>query len=107
MVAVRLATMDDAEAIARQTSDVQRLHSDALPAVFKQPSAALFPPQKLAALIGHPNSVVSVAEIGGRVIGHIYASVANRAETEFNQALTYMYIHQIGVDDNAQHAGAG
>src|SRR5215213_4305958 len=107
MVAVRLATMDDAEAIARQTFDVQRLHADALPDVFKQPSAALFPPQKLAALMEDPNSVVAVAEIGGRVIGHIYASVANRPETEFNQALTYMYIHQIAVGENAQRAGAG
>jgi len=68
---------------------------------------ALFPAQKLAALLDDPNSIVAVAEIGGRVIGHIYASVTDRPETEFNQPGAYIYIHQIGVDDNARRQGAG
>jgi diamine N-acetyltransferase len=99
--------MDDAEAIARQTSDVQRLHADAVPDLFKPPSAALYPAQKLAALLEDPNSIVAVAEIGASVIGYIYASVTNRPETEFHQTGAYIYIHQIAVDDNARRAGAG
>src|SRR5262245_52215145 len=79
MIAVRLATMDDAEAITRQSLDVQRMHHEAMPDIFKDPSAALFPPQKLASLLRNPNAVVAVAELDGKVIGHIFGSVANRA----------------------------
>src|SRR5262249_22479947 len=66
MIVVRLATLDDAEVIERQTSSVQQLHNEALPFIFKPPSADLFPAQRLAALIEDPNCIVAVAEIGGK-----------------------------------------
>jgi ribosomal protein S18 acetylase RimI-like enzyme len=107
MVDVRLATLDDAEVIGRQTSSVQQLHDEALPFIFKPPSADLFPPSKLAALIQNPNCILAVAEIGGRVVGHIYGAVVNRAENEFSRAESYLYIYQIDVDDDARRQGAG
>lgn len=107
MIVVRLATLDDAELIERQTSSVQQLHNKALPLIFKPPSADLFPAQKLAALIEDPNSIVAVAETGGKVVGHIYGAVVTRAENEFNRADSYLYIYQIGVDDDARRQGAG
>jgi ribosomal protein S18 acetylase RimI-like enzyme len=107
MIAVRIATIDDADAIARQTSSVQQLHTDALPDIFKPPSADLFPPQKLAALIADPNCVVAVAEIDGKIVGHIYGAVTKRAENPFNQPGAHMYIHQIGVDDDVRRQGVG
>jgi ribosomal protein S18 acetylase RimI-like enzyme len=107
MFAVRLATMDDAEIIARQTSAVQQLHTDALPDIFKPPSADLFPPTKLATLIQDPNSIVAVAEIDGRVIGHIYGAVVSRAQNAFNHGGSHVYIHQIGVDGDVHRQGVG
>jgi GNAT superfamily N-acetyltransferase len=107
MITVRLATMDDAEVIARQTSSVQQLHNEALPVNFKPPSADLFPPSKLAALMHDPNSILAVAEIGGKVVGHIYGAVVTRAENEFNPAQAYVYVNQIGVDEDARRKGVG
>jgi diamine N-acetyltransferase len=107
MIAVRLATLDDAELIERQTASVQQLHNEALPSIFKPPSADLFPPRKLAALIQDPNCIVAVAEIGGKVVGHIYGEVVNRVENEFSPNEFYLYIYQIGVDDDARRQGAG
>jgi diamine N-acetyltransferase len=107
MIAVRLATLDDAEVIRRQTSSVQQLHNKALPFIFKPPSADLFPPQKLAALIRDPKCIVAVAEIDGKVVGHVHGAVMNRAENEFNLADSYLYIYQIGVDDDARRQGVG
>jgi diamine N-acetyltransferase len=107
MITVRLATLDDADAIARQTASVQQLHTDALPDVFKPPSADLFPRSKLAALLQDANSIVAVAEMGGKVVGHIYGSVVNRTENAFNQPDSYMYIYQIGVDDDVRRQGVG
>jgi diamine N-acetyltransferase len=107
MITVRLATMDDAEDIARETSAIQHLHSDALPLIFKPPSADLFPPRKLAALIQDLNCVVAVAEMDGKIVGHIYGAIVERAESEFNHPQASIYIHQIGVDEEARHRGVG
>jgi len=107
MVAVRLATMDDAETIARQTSTVQRLHADALPDTFRPPSDELFPRQRLAALIRDSNSIVAVAELNGKVVGHIYGAVVNRPGNAFNRPGAHIYIHQIGVDSAVHRQGVG
>ena len=107
MIVVRLATLEDVEIIARQTANVQQLHAEALPDIFKAPSADLFAPTKLAALLQDPNSVVAVAEMDGRIVGHIYGAVVNRAENPFHRADAHMYIHQIGVDNEARRQGAG
>jgi len=107
MTAVRLATMDDAEIIARQTSCVQQLHKQALPQIFKAPSADLFPPAKLAALIQDSNCVVAVGEIDGKIVGHIYGEVVYRSENAFGHAQRHVYIHQIGVDEEAHRRGVG
>jgi diamine N-acetyltransferase len=88
-------------------SSVKRLHNEALPSIFKPPSSDLFPPRKLAALIEDPNCIVAVAEVGGKVVGHIYGEVRNRAENEFNPSEFYLYIYQVGVDDDARRQGAG
>jgi len=107
MIAVRLATMDDAEVIARQTSAVQQLHTDALPDIFRPPSADLFPPAKLATLIQDPNSIVAVAEMDGRIVGHIYGAVVISGESPFNHAGSQIYIHQIAVDKDVHRQGVG
>ena len=78
-----------------------------MPSIFKPPSADLFSPRKLAELIQDPNCIVAVAEIGGKVVGHIYGAVVNHAESEFNLSEFYLYIYQIGVDDDARRQGAG
>jgi len=90
MIAVRLATSDDAEVIERHTSSVQQMHNEALPSVFKPPSADLFRAEKLAAFINDPNCIVAVAEIGGKIVGHIYGAVMNRTENEFSRGGSYL-----------------
>jgi diamine N-acetyltransferase len=107
MFAVRLATLDDAEIIARQTSTVQQLHTDALPDIFRPASAELFPQAKLAALLQDPNSVVAVAEMNGKIAGHIYGEIVRRAENAFNWPQAHMYIHQIGVEEGTHRQGVG
>ena len=107
MFAVRLATMDDADAIARLTSDVQRLHNQALPEIFVPPSAELFPVTKLAMLLESSDCVVAVAESDGKIVGHIYGAAVRRVENEFTRAQAHMYIHQIGIDESEHRQGIG
>jgi ribosomal protein S18 acetylase RimI-like enzyme len=107
MVTVRAAVIEDADAITSLTAEVQQLHNEALPDIFKTPSERLFPREKLATLLHDSNSTVAVAETKGEVIGHIYGVVMQRAESDFKVADRYMYIQQIGVRKEYRGQGAG
>jgi GNAT superfamily N-acetyltransferase len=107
MFAIRLATIDDAEAISRLTCDVQRLHNQAVPDIFKPASDQLFPVMKLATLVANPDCVVAVAEADGKVIGHIYGAVVRRGENEFTKAEAHMYIQQVGIEESERRLGIG
>jgi ribosomal protein S18 acetylase RimI-like enzyme len=107
MMTVRAAIIEDADAIERLTVEVQQLHREALPDIFKSPSDKLFPREKLATLLQDANSTVAVAESKGEIIGHIYAVIVHRPENDFKKAEKYMYIQQIGVRKDARRQGVG
>ena len=107
MVTVRVAVMEDADAIANLTAEVQQLHNEALPDIFKTPSGRLFSREKLASLLQDANSTVAVAESNGDVIGHVYGVIMQRAENDFKIADKYMYIQQIGVRKHFRRQGVG
>ena len=107
MITVRNATMEDADAIAGLTVEVQQLHREALPDIFKVPSDRLFSREKLATLLQDANSTVAVAESKGEIIGHVCGIILHRPENEFKKAEKYMYIQQIGVRKDARRQGVG
>jgi len=107
MVTVRVAIMEDADAIASLTAEVQQLHNEAQPDIFKAPSDKLFSREKLATLLHDANSTVAVAESNGEVIGHVYGVIVQRAENDFKVADKYMYIQQIGVRNDFRRQGVG
>src|SRR5947207_966598 len=107
MVTVRIATIEDAGDIAHLTADIQKLHHEALPTVFKSPTEKLFPLERLAALLQDPNSTVAVAEIKGNVVGYVYGATTHHAGNNFKRPESYMYVHQIGVRKDDRRMGIG
>src|SRR5262245_42480762 len=107
MITVRAASIEDADAIERLTVEVQQLHREALPDIFKLPSDKLFSREKLAKLLQDANSTVAVAENNGEIVGHVYAVTTHRPENDFKKAEKYMYIQQIGVRKDARRQGVG
>src|SRR5215467_14754506 len=107
MITVRAAIMEDAEAIACLTAEVQQLHREALPDIFKLPSDRLFSREKLATLLQDANSTVAVAESKGEIIGHVYGTILHCPENDFKKAEKYMYIQQIGVRKDVRRQGVG
>ena len=107
MVTVRVAVMEDADAIASLTAEVQQLHNEALPDIFKTPSDRLFSREKMTTLLRDANSTLAVAESNGEVIGHVYGVIMHRAENDFKAADKYMYIQQIGVRKSFRRQGVG
>ena len=107
MITVRVAIIEDADAIGCLTVEVQQLHREALPDIFKSPSDKLFSREKLATLLQDANSTVAVAENNGEIVGHVYAVTTHRPENDFKKAEKYMYIQQIGVREDARGQGVG
>jgi len=107
MTTVRVANIEDADAIECLTVEVQQLHREALPDIFKSPSDRLFSREKLATILHDANSTVALAESNGEVVGHVYGVIMQRAENDFKAADKYMYIQQIGVCKNFRRQGVG
>jgi ribosomal protein S18 acetylase RimI-like enzyme len=107
MITVRVANIEDADAIECLTVEVQQLHREALPDIFKFPSDRLFSREKLATPLQDANSTVAVAESNGETVGYVYAVTMHRPENDFKKAEKYMYVQQIGVRKDARRQGVG
>jgi len=86
MITVRTAIVEDADAIECLTVEVQQLHREALPGIFKFPSDKLFSREKLATVLQDANSTVAVAESKGEIIGYAYGVTLHRPENDFKKA---------------------
>jgi ribosomal protein S18 acetylase RimI-like enzyme len=102
---IRLATVADAETIAELNADVQQIHVDALPDLFKAPAPYAFPPSIIREWLADPATVVYIGMLGEEAVGYIYAEVRLRPETSWQYAMNSIYIHHISV--RPEHRGAG
>lgn len=100
--------MADAEVLAVLNKDVQQIHADALPKLFKQPNdlteiRADFQTRILADMDGF----VLIAEDEQQAVGYIYAKVVVRPESAYTFTQRLMLVDQISVRSCDQHKGYG
>jgi shikimate dehydrogenase len=106
-IRVRPATPNDCAVIGKLNAHIQRLHADAHPDFFKQPSATTFPSEYWSELMERPDTVMLVAEAGGAVVGYLYGDVTPSMETNSTYAFQRFHIHHIGVTPQQQGKGCG
>lgn len=104
---VRLAGVDDAQIISELNNDVQRIHAEALPDLFKQPSDETFPVSVIVDLISNPENYFFIAQVDGEAVGYIYAEIRNLPGNVWRYATSQVYIHHISVQPRHQHKGCG
>jgi len=104
---IRLATTQDAEIISALNAEVQKVHADALPHLFKPPSQETFPSSLVRQLLADPTTYIFIADSNGTPVGYIYTQIIRRAESHLRYALDRIYIHQISVDQAYQRHGVG
>ncbi|MDQ4078907.1 MAG: GNAT family N-acetyltransferase [Chloroflexota bacterium] len=104
---IRVATIKDAESISALNADVQQLHAEALPHIFKPPSPDSFPPAKVVELLEDDNTRLFLAEAGEEAVGYLYAEVRLLPETAYRYALHQLHIHHISVQPRYHHQGYG
>jgi shikimate dehydrogenase len=103
---IRRATVDDAERIAALTVDVQRLHADALPQLFKAPGPR-FLVEELREWLNDANRIFLVAERGAEMVGYLFLEVQQRPESESTYARHRLHIEHIAVKPAYQQQGYG
>ena len=104
---IRLATLNDAESIAALNAAVQHVHADALPYLFKPPSAETFPASLVRQLLADPNTYIFIASANDAPVGYLYGQILRRAETSLHYAWDRFYIHHISVNHASQRQGVG
>ena len=104
---IRLATPNDAESIAALNAAVQQVHADALPHLFKPPSAETFSASLVRQLLADPHTYIFIASAHGAPVGYIYAQIIRREETSLRYAWDRLYIHHLSVHQASQRQGVG
>ncbi len=105
---IRLATQDDVETIALLNRDVQKLHADARPYLFKQPDD--LEPVKADVrdrMLTDADSRVLLVEDDGLAVGYVYVRIFRRPETAYTYAHQFLHIDQISVKSECQGKGYG
>lgn len=106
-VQVRRAVAADAPALISLNADVQQLHADALPHLFKQPTPDTWPTARIVELLSQPGRWILLAERDGEPIGYLYAEERTVEQDAARHAQRILYIHHLAVRPSAQGQAAG
>ena len=104
---VRQATISDAAVISTLNADVQYLHAQALPKLFKSPSENTFAASSVVDLLKDASNFMFIGFEKGEPVGYIYAQVMSLPENPFRYAMDYIYIHHLAVTAKYQNQGYG
>ena len=105
---IRHATLADAELLAKLNKDVQQIHADAYPRVFKQPdNFAEIVADFKSRILADADGFVLIIEAEQEAVGYIYVKVVNRPENAYIYAQKYMLVDQISIKPACQNKGYG
>lgn len=107
-VNIRQAVQADAEMLAQLNSEVQQVHAEARPDIFK-PAGDLEPfiNDFHGRLLANPDGRMLIIEVEGEPVGYVYAQVSTRPETAYGYGRSSVHIDQIGVKTPHQGQGYG
>lgn len=103
---VRRAAPGDADAIARLGLEVQALHVEARPDLFK-PGGSESPAEVLARIAAGDPQMYWVATIGDAVAGYVYARLSDEPETRWRWATRVLVLDAMGVAEGYRGRGVG
>lgn len=104
---IRRATQDDSRIISTLNVDVQRIHAEAYPHIFKAPESDTFALQYISDRLSDPHNYFFIGEVEGEDIGYVFSRLIDRPENPFMHAWRYIYIDQISIKPRFQGMGYG
>ena len=104
---IRLATPTDVSLLSSLCMDVQCLHAENYPDLFKMPQRDDFAVAFFEEMLADPKNSAFLAEENGEALGYIFCKLMERPETPFTFAMRYLVVDQISVRPVAQKKGVG
>jgi ribosomal protein S18 acetylase RimI-like enzyme len=104
---IRQAVLADKLTLSALCVDVQHLHAENHPGIFKIPKNTDFAAVFFEDMLADPQVVVYVAEENGQALGYILCKSMERAENPFTYTMRYLLIDQISVRPEARGKGVG
>jgi GNAT superfamily N-acetyltransferase len=106
-MSIRKAVRGDGLLLSRLSVDVQQLHADQHPRIFKMPQREDFAITFFDEMLADPAVHIFVAEADGRAIGFILCKLVERPENPFTFAARILLVDQISVRPQVQGKGIG
>ena len=104
---IRQAISSDSLLLSSLCMDVQRLHAENHPDIFKMPQSDDFAVTFFDEMIVDITIRIFIAEENGRAIGYIFCKLFERPEGPFTYTNRFLQIEHIAVHPNAQRRGVG
>ncbi len=104
---IRKATIADSLALSTLSRDVQSLHAEHHPKLFRMPDSDDFALSFFEEMLADPAVTIFIAEENGEVLGCIVCKLIERPENPFTFAFRSLMIDQISVRPAAQGQGVG
>jgi len=104
---IRQAIPADSFLLSSLCTDVQRLHAENHPDIFKMPQSDDFAVSFFDEMLADPTAGLFIAEEDGRAIGYIFCKLFERLEGPFTYANRFIQIEHISVRPDTQRRGAG
>jgi diamine N-acetyltransferase len=102
-MAVRSATSSDFEAVAALNREVQDLHAQHHPDLFKPSSAETLTSDVFERWLADTHLFVALAD--DRVVGYLQAATVERPETPYRFEQRIFYVHQVTIASSSRHQG--
>jgi ribosomal protein S18 acetylase RimI-like enzyme len=102
-IAIRRAEPGDAALLSSLNREVQSVHAEALPELFKPAGSGTF--SEFADLIAEPMNAIFIAEAESVPVGYVYAQITRHGETAWLYPLDLIHVHHIGVRESHRKAG--
>ena len=104
---IRQAVSTDGLLLSSLSMDVQRLHAENHPNIFKMPQSDDYAAAFFQEILADPLARIFIAEEDGQALGYILCKLIERAENPFSFTMRYLLVDQISVRPEAQGKGVG
>jgi ribosomal protein S18 acetylase RimI-like enzyme len=106
-ISIREATMDDYEAISRVLREVDSMHWDAMPEIFRECDEPLRSREYISGLITAENALLLLAEDSSRIVGAVSAVLRDAPDFQLYAPRRYAIIDCLAVTEEYRRQGLG
>ena len=107
MLDIRAVTNDDFDAVYSLFSEVQALHAEAVPAIFREPTKDDGFRTFFDGFADNDQHFLAVAIVDQKPIGYIQYFLGERERSIYQPGRKFAYIHQLVVTNDSRRRGYG